>query len=111
MEEGLKCVRKTHVYVGTDDPPDYCPENFVDQDDLVALLERRMKNAFGSFSGDAIMYCLKCKEMTESKHMHDCAHGIPETHMAGSERYECKKCGHWLSREDAEKQGLKYFLD
>lgn len=57
------------------------------------------------------MNCPKCKTKTEAKHMHDCAHGIPETHMDGSERYECNKCGYTMYKTEGEKQGLKFVLD
>ena len=57
------------------------------------------------------MYCPKCEKTTEHDHKHDCAHGMFETHMAGSERYECKECGHWLGKKEAEAQGLKFVLD
>ena len=102
---------KTYVYVGEADPPDYCSENFVDQDDLVALLEGRIKNAFYAFGEKTIMNCPRCGALTEAKHMHDCAHGIPETHMGGSERYECVDCGYVMRKIEGEKQGLKFFLD
>ncbi len=39
-------TRKTYVYCGATDPLDYCPENFVDQDDFKVLLEERIKGAF-----------------------------------------------------------------
>ena len=35
------------IYVGDEDPPNYCLENFVDETDLLALLEancRRVEN-------------------------------------------------------------------
>jgi hypothetical protein len=38
-------------------------------------------------------YCVNCEDLTDHVHEHDCAHGIPETHMAGSERFICKQCG------------------
>ena len=34
-----------------------------------------------------------CDCETEHWHGHDTAHGIPGTHMAGSERYVCQICG------------------
>jgi len=44
--------------------------------------------------------------------MHDCAHGIPETHMDGSERYECAVCGYKMRKEEAESQGCSlYWID
>ncbi len=51
------------------------------------------------------------QRVTESTHMHDCAHGIAATHMAGSERYECVKCGYAMYKDEGEKQGLKFILD
>lgn len=43
--------------------------------------------------------------------MHNTAHGIPETHMAGTERFECKKCGYAIYKEEGEKLGFVYALD
>lgn len=57
------------------------------------------------------MNCPKCKKETEHRHMHDAAHGISDTHMAGSERYECAECGYHMNKKEAEKQGLKFVLD
>jgi len=57
------------------------------------------------------MDCPKCKKETEHSHKHRCAHGIPETHMAGSEHYQCEVCGYIMFKEEGEKQGLKFFLD
>lgn len=37
--------------------------------------------------------CTACGIDRPHRHMHDCAHGIPETHMEGSERFECVHCG------------------
>lgn len=99
-------MKKCFVYIGEDDPPDYCPENFVDQDDLVLFLERNCRTLKGK-----VMDCPKCKRVVEHKHMHDCAHGIPETHMTGSERYECVECGHSVRKVEGEKQGLQFVLD
>lgn len=56
--------------------------------------------------------CPKCGEHF-LKHIHNCAHGISGTHMAGSERFECE-CGYSVfasDKEEAEKQGLKFELD
>jgi hypothetical protein len=30
--------------------------------------------------------CFGCEKVTSHEHLHDCAPGIPETHMVGSER-------------------------
>ncbi len=45
----------------------------------------------------------------ELKHIHDCGYGIPETHMVGSERYECS-CG-FVERSSHNKHGLPFILD
>jgi len=56
------------------------------------------------------MECPKCKKDT-LKHMHNEAYGIAGTHMAGSERFECK-CGFRLSnKEEAKAHDLKFILD
>jgi len=56
------------------------------------------------------MECPKCKKDT-LKHMHNEAYGIAGTHMAGSERFECK-CGFRLSnKEEAKTHGLEFILD
>lgn len=44
-------------------------------------------------------------------HLHDTAHGISGTHMAGSERYWCAKCGRTIRAEEGKKLGLKFVLD
>ncbi len=55
--------------------------------------------------------CPECGCSHDFKHMHDTAYGMSETHMAGSERFECGWCGYMLDREEAEGFGLKYVLD
>lgn len=57
------------------------------------------------------MDCPNCNKETKHRHRHDCAHGIPGTHMAGSERYECVECDYTMWKEEGEKQGLKFILD
>lgn len=57
------------------------------------------------------MFCPKCNKTTQHRHLHSEAHGIPGTHMSGSERYQCEECGHSMFSEEGEKQGLKYILD
>jgi hypothetical protein len=39
-----------------------------------------------------LRHCLTCNTTTEHQHLHDCAHGIFETHMSGSERFVCTVC-------------------
>lgn len=57
------------------------------------------------------MDCPKCKKVTKHHHKHDEVHGIPGTHMDGSERYECCECGYAMFKEEASKQGLEFFVD
>src|SRR5262245_3841170 len=38
--------------------------------------------------------CFGCGNVTAHQHLHDCAHGIAETHIVGSERFVCELCGH-----------------
>lgn len=40
----------------------------------------------------SIRYCRNCGCQTRHRHMHDCAHGLPETHMHGTERFVCAEC-------------------
>lgn len=53
--------------------------------------------------------CPKCGH-PEFTHAHDCAHGIPDTHMAGSERFVCKKCG-FVVTPNMRIEGFKFILD
>lgn len=55
--------------------------------------------------------CPRCGCFHEFQHLHDTAYGMSETHMAGSERFECNGCEYMLEREEAENIGLKYVLD
>jgi hypothetical protein len=38
--------------------------------------------------------CFGCEKVTSHEHLHDCTPGLPETHIAGSERFVCVLCGH-----------------
>jgi len=55
--------------------------------------------------------CPNCGEFVTFKHMHDCAHGIAETHMAGTERHECPECEKRYFKSDGEQLGFIYVLD
>ena len=55
------------------------------------------------------MKCPDC-DNTDLRHLHDAAHGIPETHMVGSERYECK-CGKTIHCAEGTALGFKFILD
>ncbi len=57
------------------------------------------------------MDCPRCQSKTGHKHMHRTAHGIEETHMNGSEHYECKECSYIMFKVEAEAQDLKFVLD
>ncbi|KKL92322.1 hypothetical protein LCGC14_1885880 [marine sediment metagenome] len=85
-------MKKCYIYVGQDNPPDYCPENFINRDDLVTLLGGRIENAFYSFGEKTIMNCPRCKVLTEATHFHDTEHELKGIHcrfspLDGSERY------------------------
>lgn len=54
--------------------------------------------------------CDYCERDTPHRHMHDCAHGIPETHMAGSERFECEHCGRTIDLADAQRRGIAHLF-
>jgi len=54
--------------------------------------------------------CPDCKKET-LKHYHSLAHGLPGTHIAGSEHYKCE-CGYFCAdKKKAEKDGLEFYLD
>lgn len=56
------------------------------------------------------MECPSCRE-NKLRHVHDCVHGIPGTHMEGSERFECE-CGFCVSdKDDAAKYNLIFIMD
>ena len=55
--------------------------------------------------------CPNCGALAEMHHLHDEAHGIAGTHMAGSERYECNFCGHSIHKSEGERLGLRYICD
>lgn len=57
------------------------------------------------------MICPRCEDGIEFKHMHDCAHGIPDTHMAGSERYECPSCAYAIHAGEGKGMGLNFVLE
>lgn len=58
-----------------------------------------------------IVGCPQCKQQAPMRHLHDTAHGIAGTHMAGSERFECSSCGYTLTQDEADARGLEYILD
>jgi hypothetical protein len=56
-------------------------------------------------------HCLSCRSVTRHRHLHDCAHGIPETHMAGSERFECAACGRTTFAHSPDADTFAFVLD
>jgi hypothetical protein len=56
-------------------------------------------------------HCLSCNAETPHLHLHDCAHGIPETHMAGSERFECTACGRMTFAHSDGADTFRFALD
>jgi hypothetical protein len=58
-----------------------------------------------------LIFCNRCQRETEHTHMHDTAHGIPETHMDGSERYECSICENGIYPTEGKERGLTFVLD
>jgi hypothetical protein len=56
--------------------------------------------------------CLGCGNVTAHQHLHDCAaQGIPDTHMAGSERFVCVLCSHILMATDADASRFPFQFD
>lgn len=57
------------------------------------------------------IHCTSCNAVTPHRHLHDTAWGIPNTHMAGSERYECIECGHAIFAKEGAPLGLVFVCD
>lgn len=56
-------------------------------------------------------HCLTCDAETYHWHLHDTAHGIPETHMAGSERFVCKPCKRTTFAHSPDADTFTFVLD
>lgn len=56
-------------------------------------------------------HCLSCGQETRHRHLHDCAHGIFETHMSGSERFECTACGKVTFAHSEDADTFSFVLD
>jgi uncharacterized protein with PIN domain len=54
--------------------------------------------------------CPNCNGST-FRHTHNCAHGIAETHMAGTERFECVQCGRSIRAAEGKPLGFNFILD
>lgn len=59
------------------------------------------------------IFCKNCRKKTLHGHLHNTAHGITGTHMAGTERYECLQCERAIFKHDTEakKNKLKFVFD
>lgn len=55
--------------------------------------------------------CLGCGATTHHRHLHDCAHGIPETHLSGTERFECAACGRATFAYSDDANTFRFVLD
>lgn len=56
--------------------------------------------------------CPTCRTETEFRHLHDTVHGIKGTHMDGSERFECVRCGFVVWTQDSHDfPNLRFVLD
>ena len=58
-----------------------------------------------------LSFCRTCNELTAHNHIHDTAHGIPETHMVGTERFTCKQCGLTTYASDEGASNFVFTLD
>lgn len=56
-------------------------------------------------------HCLSCRIVTAHQHLHDCAHGIPETHLTGSERFVCTACDRTTFAHSAGVETFAFALD
>jgi hypothetical protein len=56
-------------------------------------------------------YCTSCEQTTTHNHLHNAAHGIEGSHMAGSERFECQKCGKMTYSHDLGADRFNFALD
>jgi hypothetical protein len=56
-------------------------------------------------------HCLTCNATTYHWHLHDTAHGIPETHMTDSERFVCRPCGRATFANSQGSDAFTFVLD
>ena len=66
--------------------------------------------AAGSKLKATVRPCPECGGSDKPKHLHELVHGLPGTHMGGTERFECS-CGHWFTRAECADRGFKFILD
>lgn len=70
-----------------------------------------LKEAITKLGGKVLKpQCPKCQG-TGFKHIHDAAHGIPGTHMDGSERFVCGKCDYSVYAREGKVLGFIFLLD
>ena len=55
--------------------------------------------------------CPKCDSLQYFAHLHDTAYNIPETHMAGTERFVCEQCYHTVHVDDVPSGSFPFYLD
>lgn len=55
--------------------------------------------------------CAGCGNCTPHRHLHDLAHGIHGTHMAGSERFQCIECSHNVLHHDHNAANFPFIFD
>lgn len=56
-------------------------------------------------------YCRTCGTETEFRHRHDLFNGDKNTHVVGSERFECLTCGIAYTAADGAPPPLKFLYD
>jgi hypothetical protein len=56
-------------------------------------------------------FCKVCEVEREFSHRHDTAHGMPGTHMVGTERFQCLTCQTTFFAADGAPPPLKFILD
>jgi hypothetical protein len=61
---------------------------------------------------NVVRKCPRCGFVTEFKHIHTPAYSdLPQTHMAGSERFVCAQCDHSIGFRDQHADLFKFVLD
>jgi len=56
-------------------------------------------------------HCISCGTVTEHRHLHECAHGITETHLSGSERFVCTICSRATFAHSPDADTFAFVLD
>jgi hypothetical protein len=58
-----------------------------------------------------LFYCERCACMRPHKHMHCTAYDLEQTHMAGSEHFDCTGCGKSTFANDEGASRFPFILD